>query len=96
MTGQVMVHATGERVFLRRAAAQQQQPDDTAYRHNYVGSSLHFFVGLCYNNSVRPKLFRHVIPFAGFDEQLLLGGIGQGRAHLDGGGVGAGRERLQQ
>jgi hypothetical protein len=46
MAGEVMVHATGQRVLLCGATTQQQQPDDTAYRHKYVGSSLHFVVVL--------------------------------------------------
>ena len=42
MASQVMVHASGERVFLGRAAAQEQQRHHAAHCHDYVGSSKHF------------------------------------------------------
>jgi hypothetical protein len=42
MAGEVMEHAAGKRVLFCGAAAEKQQSNDTAYRHNYVGSSLHF------------------------------------------------------
>jgi hypothetical protein len=41
-----MEHAAGKRVLFCGTAAEKQQSNDTAYRHKYVGSSLHFVVVL--------------------------------------------------
>ena len=57
-------------------------------QHNMKRVFFRTGLSFSYNNSVLPRLFHLVVPFAGHDEELVIGGVGEGRLELHGNTVG--------
>ena len=103
VAGQIMVHATGEGVLLGGASA-QHQGQHTAYRHEYVSSSMHFVVVLQTITPKRPNYYGGFQkaslavgePFLGLFEQDRVGGFGQSFPNLHRDGVSGRLELVEQ